>query len=220
MADIVPKLILAGLGAAVSPVAVIVLLTLMMRKKPLRNAWLFLLGFTITLVAIGVIMGFVLHFGGSGSKSAFDDWVDVALGALCLALIPFSLRGKKEKAGGGAEAGEKEDKGIGASRAFVMGVATMCVNTSTMVIYAAGMHVISQAGLSPPEVVLSVALLTFITLLSLLVPIFIYVVFPERAGKVLASLQGWLNRHKKIIGAGVLAVFGVYLVTKGALALF
>lgn len=215
MAELIPKLIAYGLGAAVSPVAVIVLLTLMMRKGPLKNALIFLVGFTIMLVAIGVVMGFVLHFGGSGEKSAFDDWVDVALGVLCLALIPVSLLRKKKDQGGGVE----EDRGIKASRAFVLGAATMAVNTSTMVIYAAGMHAVSQANLSRLDVVLSIAILTFVTLLSLLVPILIYVAAPQKAGKVLASLQSWLNRHKKVIGAGVLAVFGVYLLAKGLTAL-
>jgi threonine/homoserine/homoserine lactone efflux protein len=215
--ELVPKLIAYGLGAAVSPVAVIVLLTLMMRKDPLKNALIFLVGFTIMLVAIGVVMGFVLHFGGSGEKSAFDDWVDVALGAVCLALIPVSLlRKKKDK---GDEEGAEKDQGVKASRAFVLGMATMAVNTSTMVIYAAGMHAISQAGLGAWDKVLAVALLTLVTLLSLLVPIFIYMAAPDKAGRVLASLKGWLDRHKKVIGAGVLAVFGVYLLAKGLTAL-
>ena len=216
MTELLPKLILTGLGAAVSPVAVIVLLTLMMKKKPLRNAFIFLVGFTITLVAIGLVVVFVLHIGGSGEKSALDDWIDLALGFLCLAFIPLSLRHKKKD--GGDEA--KDDSGVKPLRAFVLGILTMCVNSSTMVIYAAGMHIISQADLSRPEDVLSIALLTFVTLLSLLVPIFIYIVAPQKAGKVLASLKDWLDRHSQVIGAGVLAVFGVWLATKGALALF
>ena len=61
-------------------------------------------------------------------------------------------------------------------------------------------------------------ILTFFTLTTVLIPIAIYFVFPSKSEKALASFQGWLMKHSKVIGAAILLIFGVYLLIKGITA--
>jgi hypothetical protein len=213
MSSLVPKLILTGLGASVSPVAVTLLITVMFRDHARRNSLLFLLGFTLTLLAIGITSAAVFHRASSGGTSHVNAYVDLALGLLCLALIPLSL-GRK-----GGQDPDDVEKDLKASRAFYRGIIAMLINTSTMVLYIAGVHEISAAKLSAAGNVLALAILTLVTLVTLIVPIVIYFAFPRKSEQVLGKLNAWLFKHMKEIGVAVLLVFGIYLLVKGIVAL-
>ena len=207
MGSLLPRIILTGLAASVSPVAIMVLISVMTLGHPGRNSLLFLLGFTITLVAIGVIG--MLVFGASTGKGVAQGYVDIGLGVLCFVAIPLSLRRKQRKVGAG------EGEGLKASRAFVVGIIAMLINTSTMVIYIAGTHAIAQAKLAIAATVLSVVILTAVTLVTLIIPIALYLLFPTRGDRILGTLNEWLMRHNRAIGIAILLIFGVYLIVKG-----
>lgn len=209
MGTLIPKIVITGLGAAVSPVAIMALISVMMKKKPLKNSLFFLMGFTLVLLAGGILAVFVLHLGGSGSKTALDAWLDISFGALCLVLIPLALR-KKPKAADAVEHGE-----LSAGKAFSFGMVMMLANSSTWVIYLAGMHIISAAHLGLPDDAVAVAVLTFTTLLSLLVPIGMRAVFPKAADKMLDDMRVWLSAHQRAIGVSILLIFAILLITKG-----
>lgn len=210
MSRLIPSVILAGLAAAVSPVAVMVLLAVMMKEKARRNSLLFLLGYTLILIALGVVGVYVLKAGGSGTKSKVDGYVDIALGALCFAAMLLSLRPKKKQAK--PATGGKDLK---ASRAFLLGIIAMLTNVSTIVCYLSGAHEISKAEPGLGEGLLALALLIVVTLITVLIPIGIYFIFPTRSDKVLSTFNAWLSRHSKVIGASVLLIFGAYLLIKG-----
>jgi len=215
MNSLIPKVILIGLAASISPVAVMVLITLMFSKRPLRNSLFFLLGFTLTLVAIAVVVVFVFHAGEHSSKSNFDAWIDIVLGALCLLAIPLSvLRKEKPK-----ERGGKTAKPLTPVKSFTIGVGTMMINTSTMIIYISGVHIISAAKVGTADDVIAIALMTAVTLVTLLIPILLYVIFPKRARKMLGSLKDWLFKHNKVIGAAILLLIGGVLLFNGIKAL-
>ena len=208
MSSLAPRLIVIGLAAAVSPVAIMVLISLMLRKHPLKNAFFFLLGFTPTLLALGMGAVLVFHVGGSGKKTSVDGYIDIALGVLCLLAIILVLRKKPKESE--PEAGE-----LTASRAFVIGCAAMLANYSTLIIFISGLHYVITAKLPLYEDVLAVALLTLVTLSSLLVPIFLYIAAPTKAARLLAALRIWLSKHNKEIGVAILLVFAVLLLVKG-----
>ena len=212
MAELIPRVIVAGLAASISPVSVMFLLSVMTRKNVRRNSLLFLLGFTLVLIAMGVVGIFVFHAGGSGAKSKVDAFIDLGLGVLCLAAIPLALRPKKK-------AEPRTAKDLKASQAFLLGAGSLLVNTSTIICYAVGAHEISAAKLAVYDDLFALALLTATTLLTLLIPIAVYYASPTKSDKVLGSLNSWLARHSKVIGAAVLLIFGAYLLTKGIRAL-
>ncbi len=212
MSSLVPKLILAGLGASVSPVAVTLLITVMFRDHPRRNSLLFLLGFTLALLAIGITAATVLNSAGSGGTGKVDGYADIVFGVILLALVPLSLKRKPRSTAEGPE----ED--LKASQAFFRGIIAMLINTSTLVLYIAGVHEISAANLNAAGDVLAFAILTLVTLVTLIVPIVIFFVFPRAAEQVLNRLRAWLFKHMREIGVAVLLVFGVILLVKGIVA--
>jgi hypothetical protein len=211
MNSLLPKLIVAGLGASVSPVAVILLLTVMMRDRARRNSLLFLAGFTLTLLVAGIAIASLMNAAGSGGTSKLDAYIDIVLGVACLAVVPLAIRRKPKP-----PKDESEDADLKAFAAFTRGVVAMLINTSTWVIYIAGLHLITAANLGHiSEEVLAILILTLVTLLTLIIPIAAYFIFPRKAQKVLGSARVWLVAHSKIIGLAILVIFGAYLLIKG-----
>lgn len=212
MDEILPKVVIAGLAASVSPVAIMVLISVMFARNALRNALVFLAGYTSAMVALGVIGVFILHLGGSGKKSEVDAYIDIAAGVLCLLAILLVLRKKKTPE-------KKEDYGgLGPAKVLALGFVTMLVNSSTIICYLSGAHAVSAAGVDTADKLLGLAVLTAVSLVTLVVPIVFYAVFPRRAKKALGELKGWLSRHSRAISVVVLAAFGVYLIVKGITA--
>jgi threonine/homoserine/homoserine lactone efflux protein len=201
--------IIIGLAASVSPVAIMFLISILSRQHARRNSLIFLLGYTLTLTALGIVGVLVFHLGSGGRTSKVNGYIDLALGILCLLAILFTIRKPKKQ-----ETTEVESD-LRASRAFSLGSFAMIVNTSTLIIYISGLHAIAAAGLEPFNDVIALALLTLFTLTSLIIPIIIYFALPDRSEKVLASLRVWLSKHSKAIGIAVLLIIGVYLVIKG-----
>jgi len=214
MGDLIPKLILTGLAASISPVAVMILITVLSRKDAKRNSLLWLLGFTLTLFALGFAGVYLLSAGGSGGTSDLDAYIDISLGALCLLAIPFDLL-RSKKSGGPKVEGEMSVK-----RAFFLGCISMLVNSSTFIIFISGLHEISRSNLMVLEEIISLVILTVFTLTTVLVPIALYFLFPSRSERALAALQGWLTKHKKVIGTATLLIFGVYLLVEGLRGIF
>jgi threonine/homoserine/homoserine lactone efflux protein len=212
MGSLLAHMVLLGLAASVSPVSITVMITLMLTKNPLRNALAFLAGFTLVLVAMGVLSVFVFHAGTAHKTGTVDGWIDIGFGVLCLAVIPLSIRRKpkEEKPGD-----EQSAKPFTAGKSFVVGMGTMAVNASTIVIYLSATHLIAAAKLSTFDDLIALIVLTLVTLITLIIPILIYAIFPSRAEKVLTSLKGWLARHRKVIAVSILVVIGAYLLIKG-----
>ena len=95
----------------------------------------------------------------------------------------------------------------------------MLINSSTWVIYIAGLHMVTAADdLATAEEILAILILTLTTLLTLIIPIAVYFIFPHKAQKVLEAARGWLVAHSKIIGIAILVIFGAYLLIKGIVA--
>jgi hypothetical protein len=93
----------------------------------------------------------------------------------------------------------------------------MAVNTSTIIIFISGVNVVATSKVSNLDALIAMIVLVFFTLLTLFVPILIYVVFPEKSATLLEKLRGWLVRHNRVMVSGILALFCAYLLTVGIL---
>lgn len=208
------QLVLTGLAASVSPLPVAVLIDILSFKNPVRSSLVYLLGFTLTLFALGVAALYIIQIGSSSSllPKNTEAYIDIGLGIACFGLIFFVMRKRP-----GQEEDRKDKVGsqMKAYTAFILGCVLMITDYSTLVIYVSGLHLIGTAKLGLDDDVLALGLLTFITLLTLMVPIALYIISPEKAGKLLAYTGAWLTKHSKIIGSIILAFFGFYLVMRG-----
>lgn len=213
MSHLIPQLIIIGLGAAVSPIALTVLIVVMAKNNARRNSLLFLLGFTLTLLAIGLFGVSAFHFSDAGSNT-INGYIDLVLAFVCFGFAAQSYIKKGEKKRG------KIGDDIKPPKAIALGSIFMVTNPSTFVIYISGLHVIGSAKLKIEQSLLSLALLTLVTLSSLIIPIIIFFLFPKKSQKTLDSLKNWLGTHRKAISITILAAIGLWLLYKGINIIF
>jgi threonine/homoserine/homoserine lactone efflux protein len=200
-------LVFSGLAASVSPVSVTVLVAMQAGKQGKRNSFYFLGGYLLLLAVVGVMVVAFLHGIGAAGPSKADGYVEIAIGALCVAASPYTMLKKgsgKEGAGG-----------LSAPKAFLVGVLAMSVNFSTWVCYSAGLNSIVQAEMGLPAALLSLALLVLLASSTLLLPLLFFVLFPVRARGLLDPLSHLLVKYGRATSAAVLLGFGAYLLVKG-----
>lgn len=214
MGHLSQQLVITGLAASVSPLAIVACIDMLSFKNPIKNALAYLFGFTLTLLILGIAGIYIFQISSSSSifPSSIKAYIDIALGVTCFALLLLVLR---KRPGRNKDNTNIAGSSIKLSRAFVIGTIVMLTNFSTLVIYASGLHSIGSAKLGITADILSLGILTFTTLLTIIAPIFIYILSPQGAGKLLASIGVWLNTHSKVIGAIILVVFGFYLIMRG-----
>ena len=177
------------------------------KKDAKRNSLLFLVGYILVLVVVGLV-GMFLFKAVARKPGTADGVIDVVLGAVCLALIPLALKRKPKP--------EKDTGGMSPISAVGLGAGAMLVNTSTWVFYLGGVHAITQArSISTADVAIAFVILVFMTLLTLTIPIALLLIFPVKSQKLLDWLGAWLTRHRKTITVVILLIFAVYLIWKG-----
>lgn len=214
MNKLIVPLILTGLAASVSPVAIVALIDVLTYKNAVKNSLAFLFGFSLTLISVGVAGVFLLgkSYGSALIPAYIKGYLDIALGIMCFGLLIYVLS-KPRKSKEGTE--DTPQKTMSTGKAFLLGVIFMVSNSSTWVIYISGIHIIVTAKLRLEDDLLSLGLLSFLTLLTVLVPIAMYIVAPKKADELLTALGAWLNKHHKIISTVILGFFGIYLTIRG-----
>ena len=214
-----------ALGAAVSPTVLIgIILILSISDRPKLSGIAFYTGAIIILlivVAAGMIIGRGAEVASSKPPSVASAYFDLALGIL---LILFGIW-KVIKKGDGAP---DKNRFVGKSKSavsdfikyMISGLAMFTINfTTTVLVFAAGKDIgLSNAGFTDKLIV--VVIITLITLLVVEIPLLIYFTMPKRSEKLLNPLNVWMQKNSRYLMAGIIFIFGIYLLVKGINVLF
>jgi threonine/homoserine/homoserine lactone efflux protein len=217
VAELVPHLLLVGLGAAISPVAATVCFSLLGTGKPLANSLAFVLGYGIVL-AIVAAFAFAFFGGrpelGGGRSSDIRNTIDAAIGAL---LLVFALRALLRAPDPNAPPPKwvAAVSTVAPPRALLLGMGMVLTNPTTLALYASGLKEVVAAGLGVAET--AAVLLAFIVVVEVefLVPIGAYAAMPRRALAVMGAVRARLEKHGRVIEIVVFSVLGVVLLGKG-----
>lgn len=212
-----------ALGAAVSPgLLAIVLLILSSENRPKARAWSYLLGVVtvivvFTLVGMVTLRAFVEAFGTTSTSWSVAVKVAVALVLLVLGWRCLRLPGARS-----ADAQPWLVSRLGAAGPpafYVLGVATMLTNWSTLLLYLSALEVIRTAAASPALTLSASGVVLLVTLGPLLVPVFAVTIVGHRSDQMLARMGQFASRHSDRIIAGIYFVLAV-LIAASALAEF
>lgn len=216
MGQLLSKVIPLSVGAAFSPTVLALELLILSGKRSRGRATAFLCGVLVVFAAL-TALGLVLSHTTSTSpaQESITKTVDVVAGSLLLLLalgtVLRSLVHDSVPPVGG-DSNDTRDPGL--ASAFLLGIAIMVTNFSTILLYLPAMRSISAASISDENKVLAVALAFLITSAPILLIYGFAVGFPKIATPPLATLRAWIDRHQKAIGISVELIFGVYLVVK------
>ncbi len=220
MGELLKDVLPLALGAAVSPLLLTgVLIVLSSKDRPLARGAAVAAGAAVPLLVVGLV-GLAVFTGTvspepGNSHSTDSARIDVALGAILLLLGVRGLRRTPtahEKSSDGASDAASQP---GLAKTALLGFGMMATNFTTAVLYIAAVKEIAHAGVETAEELGVLAILLTITMIPVLVPLLVFTVAPDAAGRMLTPIGAWVRARSRPIGIALLLGFGAYLLVKG-----
>lgn len=214
LSDLLP----AALGIALSPFPIVAVILMLFSARAKTNGLAFVAGWVVGLLLVGGAI-LVLGAGSTGTPSEPSQTslvVQALLGLLLLAAAFKQYRSFR------AQPDEPEMPAwmrsideFSAGKSFGVAALLSGVNPKNLALNAAGVLVITQAGMSATEE--WVALLVFVVLASLTValPVLFYLIGGESSKATLDRMKVWLVANNAGVMAALLLVFGVKLLSAG-----
>jgi Sap, sulfolipid-1-addressing protein len=210
----------AGLAvlAALTPTAVLVTAVFLGSASPRRTVLIFLAGAIVMTAVMATIVFIVLHAGHVYKPRERPTRYGVRLGLGLLILIAGGYlwrRGPKRR-----DPAKKDTSMIsrllakpGGRAAFIVGL----IVYSPSLTFVAAVQVIATAQESIAVSILNIAVVIAITIAFVWLPLVLYLLAPERTGRLLGRFNGWLRSHGHVLAVGALAVGGTVLTINGIL---
>lgn len=220
MGELLSKVIPLALGAAVSPTVLIVVLLVLSGRRAIARGTAFVAGVLVVLSGL-TVLGLLLSKPAHASAVQTDVTraIDGLVGTLLLLLAARTvMRMILSRRTGSSEptdtSGTDAQRSTGLVTAFVLGVAMMLSNFSTILLYLPAMHEISTSTVGFRDKVLAVALAFVITSIPATGPLALRLTLPDASARLLDRLRTLATRYQRQIGITIELVFGVYLVVK------
>lgn len=216
MAQAIGDMLPAAVGVALSPLAIVATVLMLVSSRGRANGPAFLFGWIVGILVAGAILLFVgdaigVHDDGQPSDSV--SWIKLALG---LGLLSMALRQFRGRPHGDEE--PVTPKWMGAldtfspAKAAVAGAALSAVNPKNLLLIAAGMAAIAQTGIPGDEQAVALVLFAFVASIGVAAPVVISFAMGDRSATILDRLRIWMARNNPVIIAVVLLVIGVKLI--------
>ena len=206
-----------GLAIAVcSPVSVVTVIVLLTMPAGRRRGIAFVLGW---LLAVGVIAAVVVAFAhgqdyssNKTTPSRAASWAEVAVGLIAVlgALRALRRRPQGASSGGTPKWLDRLDR-TNWVLATVVGAFML---TYSLTIAAAAE--ILKANVSTGDEVLAFVVFAVASIASIVAPVVVALLAPERSERLLAEWRRWLLGNSRVIVLVALIVIGVALIVRGA----
>jgi hypothetical protein len=221
---------LFSLVAAANATLLAAVTVMLFLENPKRLLLGYLAGALLVSLTLGFVIVFVVHDSAATetARSSLSPSMDLALGAvfLLVAYVLGSGRDQRLKERRQAKKGEPEAEkgpsrveqllGRGDARiTFALGV----VFTLPGVAYLAALHDLQQLGYGAAGEVLVILGFNFMLLILLEIPLFGYLVAPERTVLAVQRFRAWLTQSSRRIAVIGAAALGALLLVRGAIGL-
>ena len=208
-----------AIGVALSPLAVIAVILMLVSRRARTNGLLFLLGWVVTLAVVSGVVYVVSHeaYEAEHRRRLRHDLVgpDHARRGPS----PMASRSWLKRPSPGTEPelpkwlASVED--LKAARAFGLAVLLAGVKPKNLILSVGAAGALARLDPTPSEAAVALAVFLVGASLSVAVPVVAYLVSSERAEVTLESLKSWLLLHHAAMMTVLLLVFGVYMVGNG-----
>jgi len=219
MGELLTKTIPLAFGAAVSPTVLAVgLLILSAPKRPVARGAAFTVGVLTILAALTAVGLTLTHhaISGPGQRDPITRAIDGTLGAVLLLLaVTTVLRAlTTDRESSGPKPAADPDKHAGLGAAYLLGMAMMMSNFSTILLYLPAMREVSASRVDVADKAVAVAIVFVVTAVAAWLPLLVRVVAPGPSTRWFATMHAFVTRHQRQIAVVVEVVFGAYLLIK------
>lgn len=208
MTLLIPEVLGLGLGMIMSPGLLAVTIFLLGREKNnLKRACFFLLGNILTL-AILICLGFFIGTNlNSNPQASFHKGLDFLIGIIFIFFGVKALLSKERKI--------KESKSPKIFLWFILGFAFSITNLDADTLFIVAMREIFHSGILILQRILLITYCSLMILLPVILPIFVYCIFPQKSKKILEKIDKPVKKYGKYFIVAIFILFGILFLLKG-----
>lgn len=206
-----------ALGIAAAPWAIITLMILLLTPRAVSNAYAFLLGWYIGLIAVGIL---ILSSPGlkddTGEPSQLMGWIRIGMGAVFFVTSLFFLKNipKRGEQQAIPKWIEKVDA-FGFFQASFLGflLSTLNFKNSSMVVVGAAF--IARQGLNTSQELIALFVFCLIASIGVLIPLIIFFLVRQKAERIFGNIKIWILKNRVLVLLVILFVFSGISFFKG-----
>lgn len=208
-----------AVGIALSPIAIIAVVLMLITRRAKVNGAAFVLGWLIGLGVIGVIILVVAGAGAaseSGEPATWESWLKIALGALLLVVAARDFRSRPH--------GDEQprmpkwmatiDKTTPGA-ALGLGALLAGLNPKNLVLAVAGAAAIAQTGIPGVQQAIAYVVFALVATLGIGIPVGIAFAMGQRSQRLLAALKDWMSHNNAVIMSVLCLVLAAKLIGDG-----
>jgi hypothetical protein len=208
-----------ALLSSLYPFGLVALLLLFSAARPRARSVVFLIGAAVCLLTVGFLFVFVLRGAGVNqtSNSTPRYALRLAFGLLFLvgAWVLAHRPPKPKSADDQPSRVTNAVAGSGLLAVFVVGVAMYTPSPT----YLAALDVVGGTKMSTADTIAWVVIVVLLVLITIEIPILLYLVAPGWTIPKLQAFNGWLERNGRTLLVYVLGVLGIWQVIDGLVGL-
>jgi len=209
-----------AVAAALQPLQVFVMISLMQTQRGVANGLAYISGMTAFRLALGALF-WVLLSGVEEAVEAgggqFDFIVGTVLILLGVALLFYGLRyafsaNEREEA---APTWLNKLGDVSSAKAALIGVAMLALDPKDWLVDLAAVDMVAAADLSGLASLLAYLWYALISMSLVFIPLILVLAAPQKADESLNSMNAWLGRHSRTIVIAVAILLGAYFLYSG-----
>jgi Sap, sulfolipid-1-addressing protein len=205
-----------ALISSLYPLGLAAILLLAETPRPRPRVGVFLIGALACTLTVGFVVVFVLHDAGVGQGSQQSDqyWLRLAIGVVFMAVAVFLARRRPRPQSGPSRVSRAASQG-GLFAIFVVGVALYLPSPS----YLSALQVVGTTEMSDAATAVWVIIVVAIVLITVEVPVLLFLLAPGWTVPKLQAVNAWLDRNGHTLLVAVVGAIGLWEFLDGLVGL-
>ena len=205
-----------ALISSLYPLGLAAILLLARAARPRPKESVFLAGALACTLAVGFVFVFVLHDSGVGqsSQGSGQYWVRLVTGVLFIAAAAVLARRAPKPNRGPSRLTRAASQG-GLFAIFVAGLALYLPSPT----YLAALEEVGSTKMSAAATAAWVLIVVALVLITVEVPVLLFLLAPGWTVPKLEAVNGWLDRHGHSLLVWVVGAIGLWLLLEGLVGL-
>jgi hypothetical protein len=218
MGRVIGETLPLGLGIALNPIAIVVVILILGTVETSRNGIAFAFGWISGLTLLLAFTSLLVRERAAAEPESTRTVVYVAEIVFGLILILVALWGLRRQRGEGEFSTRRWTRLInegGIAHSFGLGLFLSDFSLKNLTLVAAAATVIGQAGLSNRGVAVAVGIFVVICTIGILIPLVVRLFGDERGERLVTVWGEWLERNMAAITAVVMVLLAANLIGQG-----
>jgi hypothetical protein len=205
-----------ALISSLYPLGLAAILLLAQTARPRPKVGVFLIGALACTLTVGFMVVFVLHDAGigQGSEQSDQSWLRLAIGVVFMAVAVFLARRPPRPNRGPSRVSRAAGQG-GLFAIFVVGVALYLPSPT----YLSALQVVGTTKMSDAATAIWVIIVVAIVLITVEVPVLLFLLAPGWTVPKLQTVNAWLDRNGHTLLVAVVGAIGLWEFLDGLVGL-